>query len=157
MLRPAVLIAAAALVLPLAGCTQPTSPEPAPSSAHPSAPVTASASASASPTELRVPPHTAAEILRSTVTTTSVREEAADTHGVHDYDVAVACTGPAGATMAWRLEDAKGRLEIGSTADCSGSPEGAGWTSPGAPPAALQIALVPHGSGVTGYAILSRR
>ncbi len=91
------------------------------------------------------------------MTATSVREEAADTHGAHDYDVTVACTGPAGATMAWRLEDAKGRLEIGSTADCSGSPEGAGWTSPGVPPAALQIALVPHGSGVTGYAILSRR
>jgi hypothetical protein len=147
----AALLASLPLVL-LAGCTA-TAPAPVQRS---TAPGTPTPSVTAAVAALRMPPRTKDEILRSTVTASSVHEVVADSHGVRQATVRVACAGATGSNLGWTLEDGHGRLLVGSTADCTGTVEGADWTDPGPSPDGLQIALVPHGDLSSGYAVLSR-
>src|SRR5947209_4079158 len=137
MHRRAALVVSLLVATPvaLAGCTAAPQPQPVRTSA------TAAPTASSSPaaTPLTIPRKGKAELLRATVTASSVREEAADSKGARSLLIRVACSGAAGATMHWALEDGAGkRFGTSSTEPCEGDESDVGFESDRALPSTIE-------------------
>ena len=155
MHRRAALVVSLLVATPLAltGCTAAPQPQPVRTSATAPAP-TVSSSPTATP--LAIPGKGKAELLRATVTGSSVREEAADSKGARSLVIRVACSGAAGATMHWSLEDGAGKpFGTASTEPCEGDESDVGFESDRALPSTIEVQLSPDRVQV-GYVIVER-
>jgi hypothetical protein len=145
--RPIPLVAAAAVVLALAGCA----------GREPAAPTSSPERTTATPTPLVTPSRAADEIARATFADGAATAGAGALPAEGQVAVDVACSGTDGSALTWRLTTGAGAsLGLSGTADCSAPPT-TSWLGITAEPRPTRVRIVLEaGRGVVaGWAVVT--